>query len=145
VTEPVNAQHRLFTLLAMLPWQHAADRLFPPDALRRLWLRVDADSQPKPGAVVDDRWMPLTNVASEFGRCIAADGAIRPEAVFILAMRVLDTFEPLDVDLIRAIGNLLPVNTAGRLWLEDVTATAWHIVSSVHGTQRLAEMQHDVQ
>jgi hypothetical protein len=146
VSEPASDQERLFTLLAMLPWQHDPQgHLFPPDALRSL-LGVDASSMPEPDAIVDKRWGHLTNVAYEFDRLLAAGGHIgmlRP--VSVLAMRVLDSFEPLDVEIARVIGDLLVVKTAGRPWVEDVTATAWRIVSSFHGGQRLAELRHHFQ
>lgn len=135
MTEQVSDHERLFSLLAMLPWQYDADGLFPPEALRSLLL--DSDSGPI------SRWMSLADVASELLDVDrAAAGA---EVVLVLAMRVLDTFEPLDVDVANVLGTLLPVTSAGRLWIEDVSTTAWRIVSSIHGGRRLAELQHQQQ
>ncbi|MFC4859179.1 hypothetical protein [Actinophytocola glycyrrhizae] len=139
---PADDTHALLALLALLPWQHdAAGGLFPPDALRRRWLGVDARSMPTSLADVDGRWMSLTNVGTELKKLITADAAATPEAAFILAMRVLDTFEPMDLEVARSIGTLLPTQTAGRLWLQDVTATAWQVVVSVHGDRRLADLR----
>jgi hypothetical protein len=145
VTEPHrDDKERLCTLLAMLPWQHAPDGLFPPDAWRELMLGVDADSAPESGAAHDERWEPLTNVASEFGRLLTAGTQTPPRATIPLAMHVLRAFEPLDPHVAKAIGGLLPVDTTGRLWVGDVIATAWQVMSSELGHQRLAELQHDL-
>jgi hypothetical protein len=135
---------RLCTLLAMLPWQHASDGLFPPNALRHLMLGVEADSAPEPGATRDERWSSLTNVAYEFGRLLSAETQTPPHATFHLAMHVLRAFQPLDAHIAKEIGSLLPVDTVGRLWIGDVTATAWRIMSSELGHQRLAELQHNI-
>lgn len=86
--------------------------------------------------------MPLTNVGTELQKLITADAPATQKAAFILAMRVLDTFEPLDPEVAHSIGALIPTHTTGRLWLQDVTATAWRIVVSVHGDRCLADLRH---
>lgn len=144
VTKPVSDQVRLCTLLAMLRWQRDANGdLFPPNELRVLLLGVDAESEP-PDLDFDDRWTYLSEVAHHFEQLLPDCGTTESRQGFILAMRVLDTFEPLDVEVADVIGSMLPVETAGRLWVEDVTATAWRIASSFHGSQCLAELQHNL-
>lgn len=133
---------RLCTLLAMLPWQHDGDGLFPPDALRQLMLGVEAASAPEPGSAHDERWVPLSNIAHEFGRLLLDGTQTPPRATVQLAMRVLEAFEPLDPHVAKAVGGLLPVHTAGRLWVGDVIAAAWQVVSAELGHRRLAELQH---
>ncbi|MGW4116903.1 hypothetical protein ACWEFJ_39020, partial [Actinosynnema sp. NPDC004786] len=135
-------RERLSRLLAMLPWEHNAQGPWPPNALRQLVFGVDADSAPGDDATTDDRWTPLTNVAHEFGQRLDAPDNTSGRAFLLLAMRVLDVFEPYDAALAEVIGTLLPVKTAGRLWVEDVVNTAWRIVAAEHGADRLAAVRY---
>jgi hypothetical protein len=135
-------REQLSRLLAMLPWEHNAQGPWPPNALRELMLGVDADSAPGADNADDDRWSPLTNVAREFGQRLDVPDNTSGRAVLTLAKHVLEVFEPHDAALAEVIGTLLPVRTAGRLWVEDVVDTAWRIVAAEHGADRLAEVRY---
>ncbi|MGW5724409.1 hypothetical protein ACWEVP_50185 [Amycolatopsis sp. NPDC003865] len=136
----LDDRERLCALLAMLPWTQDADGLCPPEALRPLILGANAESADEPDPARATRWGALCEAARHLGSRLS-EASTPPQASVVLAMRVLEALEPVDLPVADAIGGMLRMQTAGRLWVSEVVAIAWRIASDDYGDERLADLQ----
>jgi hypothetical protein len=121
---------RLLELLAMLPWEQHEGRLFPPERLRVHLGDADAE-----------KLSYLSEVADGLTDALGHE-EITAARLRLTSMRVLVTFEPIDAAFARLVGELLIGTSAWRLWIQEILTTAWSIVSSDLGSQRLAGLRH---